>query len=144
MLSCISLYATPWTVAHQAPLSMGLYRQEYLSGLPFPTPGDHPRDRNGVSCLLRPLDWHPQILSHSDTWEALNKLLILFMRAPCSFCNPISSNDSTSGIYTKSLGLPDPEIKPGNPILQANSLPSELPGKLTKVNKLIQSSKVAK
>ena len=31
---------TPWTVAHQAPLSMGFSRQEYWSGLPFPSPGD--------------------------------------------------------------------------------------------------------
>ena len=30
---------TPWTIAHQAPLSMGFPRQEYLSGLPFPPPG---------------------------------------------------------------------------------------------------------
>ena len=34
--------ATPWTVARQAPLPMGLFRQEYLSGLPFPPPGDLP------------------------------------------------------------------------------------------------------
>ena len=34
--------ATPWTVAHQAPLSMGFSRQEYWSGLPFPPPGDFP------------------------------------------------------------------------------------------------------
>ena len=33
-----SLFATPWTVAHQAPLSMGVSRQEYWSGLPFPSP----------------------------------------------------------------------------------------------------------
>ena len=33
---------TPWTVAHQAPLSKGLSRQEYWSGLPFPSPGDLP------------------------------------------------------------------------------------------------------
>ena len=32
--------ATPWTVAHQAPLSMGFPRQKYCSGLPFPSPGD--------------------------------------------------------------------------------------------------------
>ena len=32
--------ATPWTVAHQAPLSMGFPRKEYWSGLPFPSPGD--------------------------------------------------------------------------------------------------------
>ena len=33
---------TPWTIAHQAPLSMGFPRQEYWSGLPFPSPGDLP------------------------------------------------------------------------------------------------------
>ena len=33
---------TPWTVAHQAPLSVGFPRQEYWSGLPFPSPGDLP------------------------------------------------------------------------------------------------------
>ena len=33
---------TPWTVAHQAPLSRGFSRQEYWSGLPFPSPGDLP------------------------------------------------------------------------------------------------------
>ena len=35
-------FATPWTVAHQAPLFMGFPRQEYWSGLPFPTLGDLP------------------------------------------------------------------------------------------------------
>ena len=59
-------FATPWTVAHQAPLSMGFPRQEYWSGFPFPSPGD----------------------------------------------------------------LPNPEIKPGSPALQADSLPTEPPGKL--------------
>ena len=33
---------TPWTITHQAPLSMGFSRQEYWSGLPYPTPGDLP------------------------------------------------------------------------------------------------------
>ena len=42
MLSCIQIIVTPWTVAYQAPLSMELSRQEYWSGLPFPTPGDLP------------------------------------------------------------------------------------------------------
>ena len=41
-LSRIRLFATPWTVAHQAPLSMGFSRQEYWSGLPFPSSGDLP------------------------------------------------------------------------------------------------------
>ena len=41
-LSRVRLFATPWTVAHQAPPSMGFSRQEYWSGLPFPSPGDLP------------------------------------------------------------------------------------------------------
>ena len=39
MLSTVRVFATSQTVAHQAPLSMGFYRQEYWSGLPFPFPG---------------------------------------------------------------------------------------------------------
>ena len=58
--------AIPWTVARQAPLSMGFSRQEYWSGLPFPSPGD----------------------------------------------------------------LPNPGIEPGSPPLQADSLPTELQGKI--------------
>ena len=38
---CLTL-VTPWTVAHQAPLSLGFPRQEYWSGLPLPSPGDLP------------------------------------------------------------------------------------------------------
>ena len=64
-LSCVRLFATPWTVAYQAPPSMGFSRQEYWNGLPFPSPGD----------------------------------------------------------------LPNPGIEPGSPALQADSLPSEPPGK---------------
>ena len=65
-LSCVQLSLTPWTTARQAPLSMGFPRQEYWSGLPFPSLGD----------------------------------------------------------------LPDPGIKSRSPALQADSLPSEPPGKL--------------
>ena len=45
MLRCFShvqLYAMLWTIAHQAPLSMGFSRQEYWSGVSFPFPGDLP------------------------------------------------------------------------------------------------------
>ena len=41
--SCVQFFATTWTVAHQAPLSMGFSRQEYWSGLPFPSLGDLPK-----------------------------------------------------------------------------------------------------
>ena len=41
-LSRVQLFATPWTVTHQAPLSVGFSRQGYWSGLPFSSPGDLP------------------------------------------------------------------------------------------------------
>ena len=41
-LSRVQLFATLWTVAHEAPLSMGFSRHEYWSELPFPSPGDLP------------------------------------------------------------------------------------------------------
>ena len=63
--SCVQLFVTPWTVAYQAPPSMVFSRQEYWSGLPFPSLGD----------------------------------------------------------------LPDPGIQPRLPVLQADTLPSEPPGK---------------
>ena len=42
VFSCVQLFVTLWTVAHQASLSMGFPRQEYWSGLPFPSLGDLP------------------------------------------------------------------------------------------------------
>ena len=45
-LSHVRLFATPWTAAYQAPLSMGFSRQEYWSGLPFPSPGHLPNPRD--------------------------------------------------------------------------------------------------
>ena len=42
VLSHVQLFGTPWTVACQAPLSMGFSRQEYWSGSPIPSPGDLP------------------------------------------------------------------------------------------------------
>ena len=42
LLSRVWLFVTPWTVAYQAPLSMGFSRQQYWSGLPFPSPVDLP------------------------------------------------------------------------------------------------------
>ena len=42
LLSCVGPFATAWTVARHAPLPMGFFRQEYLSSLPFPSPGDLP------------------------------------------------------------------------------------------------------
>ena len=45
LLSRVRLFATPWMVAYQAPRPMGFSRQEYWSGLQFPSPGDLPNPR---------------------------------------------------------------------------------------------------
>ena len=50
--SCVWLFVTPWTVAHQASLSIGFSSQEYSSGLPFPPPGDLPDP--GIGLLFSP------------------------------------------------------------------------------------------
>ena len=42
LLSPVQLFGTPWTIAHQVPLSIEFFRQEFWSGLPFPPPGDLP------------------------------------------------------------------------------------------------------
>ena len=47
-------FATPWTVAHQTPLSMAFPRQEYWSGLPWPAPGDLPNPGIEPSSLMSP------------------------------------------------------------------------------------------
>ena len=53
-LSRVWLFMTPWPVALQAPLSMGFARQEYWSGLPFPTPGDLPNQGIEPASLMSP------------------------------------------------------------------------------------------
>ena len=54
MLSRIRLFATPWTIAHQAPLSVEISKQEYWSGLPLPTPGDLPNPVIELESLVFP------------------------------------------------------------------------------------------
>ena len=59
-LSHVQLFVTPWTVAHQPPLSMGFPRQEYQHGLPFLPPGDLPDlgIEPHVSCIGRQILYH--------------------------------------------------------------------------------------
>ena len=59
--SPVQFFATPWTAAHQAPLSMGFSRQKCWSGLPYPLPGDFPNP--GIRpCLLHLLQWQASSL----------------------------------------------------------------------------------
>ena len=53
-ISCTWLFVTPWSVAHLDPLSIGFYRQEYWSGLPFPPPGDLPNPGTKLESLASP------------------------------------------------------------------------------------------
>ena len=69
MLSCVQLFATPWTIAHQASLYIEFSRQEYWSGLPFPPSGHLPSPRiKPVSPGSSPLACG--FFSTSATWEA--------------------------------------------------------------------------
>ena len=65
LVSCVWLFATPWTVVCQVPLFMEFSRQEFWSGLPFPPPGDLPT-QGSILNLLCLLCWHGDslLLSH--------------------------------------------------------------------------------
>ena len=63
------ILCNPWTVARQAPLSMGSPRQEYSSGLPFPSPEGSSQCRDGT-CISRVVCIGRQILYHWATWKA--------------------------------------------------------------------------
>ena len=65
-LSRVRLFATPWTVAYQAP-SMGFSREEYWSGLPFPSPGVFPTQ--GSNLGLPHCRQTIYCLSHQGSWE---------------------------------------------------------------------------
>ena len=68
--SRVWLFMSPLTVAHQAPLSMEFSRQEYWSGLPFPTPGDLPDPETEPTSLMSP-PLAGRFFTTSTTWEAL-------------------------------------------------------------------------
>ena len=67
--SHIQIFATPWTAAHQAPLSMGFSRQEYWSELPFPLPGDLPNPGTESMPLTSPA-LAGGFFTNNATWEA--------------------------------------------------------------------------
>ena len=87
-LSRVRLFATPWTVAHQAPQSMEFSKQEYWSGLPFPSPRDLPNPgiEPGSPTLQanalpseppgKPLETFMEVSSHRLDW-LLTQLLVL-------------------------------------------------------------------
>ena len=89
-------FATPWTIAHQASLSMGFPRQGYWSGLTF-----LPRDWTHVFCIDR------QILYHWATWETHKKLSHVWL-----FCHPM---DCIACQAPLSMGFPRQDFWSGLP-----------------------------
>ena len=72
-VSCVRLFAAPWTVAYQAPQSMEFSRQEYWSGLPFPSPISPPTgDQTQIPCVAR------QILNPWTAREVALWCLLMF------------------------------------------------------------------
>ena len=69
MLSRVWLFMTPWTVAHQVPLSMKFSKQKYWSGAPFPTPEDLPNPRIEPVSVLSPA-LAGGFFTTSNSWEA--------------------------------------------------------------------------
>ena len=80
-LSCVWLCATAWTVAHQAPLSMGFFREEYWSGLPCPSLGDLP-DPGVEPVSLKSPALTRGFFTTSTTWEAHVYIYPLFLDQP--------------------------------------------------------------
>ena len=70
--SPVWLFATPWTVAHQAPLSMGFSRQEYWSGLPCPLPEDLPNPGIKPTSLMSPA-MVGRFFTTSATWSTKSR-----------------------------------------------------------------------
>ena len=77
--SHVRLFATLWTVAHQAPLFVGFSRQEYWSGLPCPPPGDLP-DSGIKPTSLTSSDWQAGSLPLAPPGKPSLLLLLLLSR----------------------------------------------------------------
>ena len=93
--SRVRLFATPWTVAHQAPLSIGLSRQENWSGLPVPSCREIPHQKSNSVSLTSP-ELAVGFFTISVTWEAHVYLWIHTdaRQKPSQYCNypPIKIN----------------------------------------------------
>ena len=76
LLSGVQVFATPWTVAHQAPLSMVFFRQEYWSGMPLPSPGDLPDPGIEFASPVTP-ELAGGFFTTCATWEAYSVIILL-------------------------------------------------------------------
>ena len=114
--SHVWVFATLWTVAREAPLSMGFFRQKYWRGFPCLPPEDLPNQGTEPASLTSPA-LAGRFFTTSASWQALWKVGIL--QARTLECIAIPSSRSSS--------QPRDDLR--SPTLQADSLLSELPGK---------------
>ena len=70
LLSCVWFFVNPWTVTHQAPLSMVFSQQEYWTGVPFPSPGNFPNPGNELESPVLQID---SLLSESPGASQLQR-----------------------------------------------------------------------
>ena len=107
MLSCIQLFATPWTVARQAPRSTGFPRQVYWSRLPFPIPGNLPNLGSNLP-LLYLSHWQIDSFTTAPPWKPLYTPSITLMvslkpeiilRLNCYECAARRNHSSNSNTF---------------------------------------------
>ena len=110
MLSRVQLFAIPWTIACQAPLSTGFSRQEYWSGLSWPPPGDLPNPGIKPASLMSPA-LAGGFLTTSTTWEAQAfiislccAILRLVAQSCPTLCNPMDCSPPGSSVHEDSPG----------------------------------------
>ena len=128
---------TPWTVAYQAPLSMGFSRQEYWSGLPFPSPDKDfgiSKSKGSFLTAPSPTESVPNLLACLDQSACLVAQSCLTLWDPVDHSPPaplsieFSSQEYWSGLSFPSLGvLPDPGIEPESPALAGRFFTTEPP-----------------
>ena len=103
LFSRVQLLATPWTVMHQAPMSMRLSRQEYWSGLSYPSPGglSNPRIEPVSPC-------GSCIAGRFFTREAPNQLCVgaRWLQLCLTLCNPVDHSPPNSSVH----GFPQARI----------------------------------
>ena len=94
--SRVQLFATLWTVAHQAPLSMGFSRQEYWSGLPCPPPRNLPDSGIEPEFVMA-----GRFFTTSTTWEAHNgyESESEVSKSCLSLCNPTDHSSPGSSVH---------------------------------------------
>ena len=97
-LSVVSDSVTPWTVAHQAPLSMGFPRQEYWRGLPFPSPGDLPHPGPGVSALHSAKPPPPVPLTNLNLSTLVAAAAAASLQSCPTLCDPIDGSPPGSSV----------------------------------------------